>query len=278
MTDFNGGNSTMSWNFENSNNENNRQYLSTDWSVQDVDFEERNDGETMLWNFDNLDIDDGESFSTGWNFEDFDEQNTSDSIQLNSDDPVADDLSSASLDDDEIGEPPPKQKRLQDNEIDQEKEPFQLSEPLAEYQARSYVGQASDNDSQIGMLVDDGMQPGPSRQEATENSQSGIRANENTHQSYSNDNFEIDVKRVGFKRIKKFKFSDANYQVKLASKPGQSTVLLKDALDGLLHSIELVMEDLKSKLDGGYDRTLYIVSIGTKEPDFFCQTLTWQRM
>ena len=102
MTDCNGGNSTMSWNFENSNNENNRQYQSTDWSVQDVDFEERNDGETMLWNFDNLDIDDGESFSTGWNFEDFDEQNTSDSIQLNSDDPVADDLSSASLDDDEM--------------------------------------------------------------------------------------------------------------------------------------------------------------------------------
>ena len=113
------------------------------------------------------------------------------------------------------------------------------------------------------MLVDDGMQPGPSRQEATENSQSGIRANENTHQSYSNDNFEIDVKRVGFKRIKKFKFSDANYQVKLTSKPGQSTVLLKDALNGLLHSIEVVMEDLKSKLDGGYDRTLYIVSNGT---------------
>ena len=182
MTDCNGENSTMSWNFENTNNENNRQYLSTDWSVQDIDFEERNDGETMLWNFDNLDIDDGESFSTGWNFEDFDEQNTSDSIQLNSDDPVADDLSSASLVDDEIGEPPPKQKRLQDNEIDQEKEPFQLSEPLAEYQARSYVGQVSDNDSQIGMLADDGMQPGPSRQEATENSQIGIRANGNTHQ------------------------------------------------------------------------------------------------
>ena len=97
MTDCNGENSTMSWNFENTNNENNRQYLSTDWSVQDIDFEERNDGETMLWNFDNLDIDDGVSFSTGWNFEDFDEQNTNDSIQLNSDDPVADDLSSTTL-------------------------------------------------------------------------------------------------------------------------------------------------------------------------------------
>lgn len=261
MTDCNGGNSTMSWNFENTDNENNRENLSTDWSVQDIDFEERNDSEPMLWNFDNLDIDvdDRESFSTGWNFEDFDEQNINDSIQWNPDDPVADGLSSASLDGDDIAEPPPKQKRLQDNEIDQD----QLSEPIAEYQARSYEERASENGSQIGLLVDDGMLPGPSRQGATENSQIGVRANENTHQSYSNDNFEIDVKRIGFKRIKKFKFSDANYQVKLTSKPGQSTVLLKDALDGLLHSIELVMEDLKSKLDGGYDRTLYIVSNGT---------------
>ena len=120
MTDCNGGNSTMSWNFENTDNENNRENLSTDWSVQDIDFEERNDSEPMLWNFDNLDIDvdDRESFSTGWNFEDFDEQNINNSIQWNPDDPVADGLSSASLDGDEIAEPPAKQKRLQDNEID----------------------------------------------------------------------------------------------------------------------------------------------------------------
>ena len=77
--------------------------------------------------------------------------------------------------------------------------------------------------------------------------------------NYNNNNFEINVKKIAFKKHTRFNYDDFLYNVQLKAKPGQLAVLLKDALEGLLHSIRKVLEDLKSKTKG-HDRTLYLVS------------------
>ena len=109
--------------------------------------------------------------------------------------------------------------------------------------------QSSDNDSQNGILADDNMKPCTSR----------MATNEGGAQ-FSNDNFEIKIKKIGFKKYTKFNFCDILYNVHLNSKPGQSTVLLKDAIEGLLQSIANILEDLKSQIDGSNNRILHLVS------------------
>ena len=217
-----------------------------------------------MWNLDGLDFDQGESFSILWNLVDFEETRTNDSSFRNSEDSVTYGASR----NDEVVEPLPKQRRLLENQLEHEEEPFQKFEE-----------HASDNDSHIGLLADDGMEPGPSGMGANRNAYQTNEASENDSVSddsmlpgpsrvvtnknadqYSNDNFIVDVKRIGFKRITRFQYSDAHYQVHLAPKPGKSSLLLHDALDDVLHSIARVLEDLKSDLIGGTDRTLYLVS------------------
>ena len=98
-------------------------------------------------------------------------------------------------------------------------------------------------------MADDDEQPSTSRMTSNEN-----------RNSYSNDNFSIDVRKIGFKKNTRFNFSDVLYHVQFNSKPGKSHVLLKDALEGLLHSLAKVLVDLKSRIKGGLDRNLYFVS------------------
>ena len=149
--------------------------------------------------------------------------------------------------------------------------------------------EASDTDSHPGVLVDDGEQPGTSYQftnkeksvdsgdneimNLSDDSNPGVLTNDNSQpgtsrmaedqngNEYSNDNFSIDVKRIAFKKYTRFNFSDVLYHVQLKAKPGQSNVLFKDVLEGFLHSLTKILEDLKSNLTRTTDRMLYLVSL-----------------
>ena len=103
------------------------------------------------------------------------------------------------------------------------------------------------NNSQLTAVVDDGMQPSTSR---------GI--SHGSKDIYSNDIFDVEFKRIHFKRQEKFKFTDHLYNINFKSKNNHD-VLLRNALDGLLVSITKVLEHLKSSVDGKLDRNLYLV-------------------
>ena len=184
-----------------------------------------------------------------------------------------------------VEEPPLKQIRFQ--------EPYGLSGALEEnhddIDMEANDNEALDTDSHPGVLVDDGEQPGTSYQftdkeksvdsrdneimNLSDDSNPGILANDNSQpgtsrmaedqngNKYSNDNFSIDVKRIAFKKHTRFNFSDVLYHVQLKSKPGHSNELFKDVLEGLLHSLTKILQDMKSNLRRTTDRMLYLVSL-----------------
>ena len=236
MTESNSENPLVFGPFENNTIGNVEEHLFTDWNTIDDNFDDANDDDTILWNLDGLENDnEGEADATGWNFED---RNTNDSNLWTSGNIDAIDGSSSNDDTNEFDEEPlRRQMRQGANDLEHSEE------------LEAVEDQSSDNDSQNGILADDNMKPSTSR----------MASNEGGAQ-FSNDNFEIKIKKIGFKKYTKFNFCDILYNVHLNSKPGQSTVLLKDAIEGLLQSIANILEDLKSQIDGSNDRILHLVS------------------
>ena len=225
-----------------------------------LEFPEESDDNSIPWNIDGLEFpQDTDDDSIPWNF------GTLEQIENLSDNQVE---SQTGVTTNPVEEPPLKQIRLQDPEVF-EGNPDDVEMPPDD-------NEASDTDSHLGVLVDDGEQPGTSRQVANEDrtvdSHPGVLVNDDAQpgtsreaenqngNEYSNDNFSIDVKRIGFKKHTKFNFSDGLYHVQLKSKPGQSNVLFKDVLEGFLHSLTKILQDVKSKLKRGTDRMLYLVS------------------
>ena len=250
MAESNQDGSQISINFEDGNLASDGENFPMDWNIFDLSQEEISGGDSISFNLEGLDVEREET----WNFEDlpFDQRSITSSMSWNVNDVGIDDLSVSSHDgivEDEITEP-----LLESNELDR-KEESELQESFSENQSdpenetAMELEQTSDNDSESGILADDGMQP----------STSAMGANENTRK-FSNENFEIEVNRIGFKRYTRFNATNVHYKVQCKAKPGHSNDLLKDALEGLVHSFSKVLEDLKSNIDGGYDRTLYLVS------------------
>ena len=246
-----------------------------------LEFTENSDDDTIPWNIVSLEFPlDSDDDSIPWNFGNTELVNENDNTNIqqrseNSIDNEVDSQNGSTMN--TVEEPPKKQARLQ--------EPYGLSdgnpddiEMLENSETDSHPGvllldneQPStsglitnlnkdvdsndnenmdlDDDSNQGLLIDDGQQPSTSRQAENQN-----------ENEYSTDNFTINVKRIGFKKHTKFNATDVLYNVQLNSKPGKSNVLFKTVLEGLLHSLTKILQDLKSDLTRGTDRTLYLVS------------------
>ena len=190
-----------------------------------------NENNKVNWNLGNLDL--GKANAPAWNFDNLDmSENNSTAWNFDGLDLQNLNESAAGI----INEPEPKRTRSDS------------SQGAMEVDYPDFIGSDDDYYDSQSSSEDGTVQPGTS-------------ASSSNQMSYSNQNFEVEVKKALFKRDTRFNYSDIQYHVKFKSKANQNHVLLRDALEGLIQSVYKILKNLRAKIKGNKDRILYLVSI-----------------
>ena len=80
---------------------------------------------------------------------------------------------------------------------------------------------------------------------------------------FTNSDFNVKCKEVGFKKQSKFDFEKKNYQKEFEPKRGKSQMLIKSALEGIIAGLTKLLNDLQSSFNGNLGRNFYLVSKNT---------------
>ena len=80
---------------------------------------------------------------------------------------------------------------------------------------------------------------------------------------FTNSDFNVTCKDIGFKKQTKFDVENNNYQIKFEPKQGKSQILIKSALEGIIDSLTKILNDLQRSFNGNLDRNFHLVSKNT---------------
>ena len=80
---------------------------------------------------------------------------------------------------------------------------------------------------------------------------------------FTNSDFNVTCKDIGFKKQTKFDVENNNYQIEFEPKQGKSQMLLKSALEGIIASLTKILNDLQRCFNGNLDRNFHLVSKNT---------------
>ena len=80
---------------------------------------------------------------------------------------------------------------------------------------------------------------------------------------FTNTDFNVTCKDVGFKKQTKFDVENKNHQIEFEPKQGKSQMLIKSALEGIIVSLTKILNDLQRSFNGNLDRNFYLVSKNT---------------